>query len=270
MFEASKDSIAHFQMWWMLYWHAVLAAIVLCLAVSIMVRCRFRKWPVILMLFPAAVAVLWLRYCAVNPWISYQYRLTVTLDVDGKTISNSEVYEVLKARNPIRNRLTLGGVSNEQVVVFGEAIYFDVGGKPLLVTMAGSGGTNVPNAISVLARMVLRFGTTKLTELPPFKMATAEKIGADVPIDQLPIMITFADPTRPDTWRRVKLANPSQEFSQNFSIKSAHLQLTTERPGWPELPDHLPCFARSDPCFQRPFQSQYQSSRTVARLTKEP
>lgn len=140
MMGVSKDTIAHFQMWWLLYWHAVLAAVVLCLAVSVMVRRRFRKWPVILMLFPAAVAILWLRYCAVNPWVGYQYRLTVTLEVDGKPVSNSEVYQILKARNPIRNRLTLGGVSNEQVVVFGEAIYFSFPKSPLLVTMAGSGG----------------------------------------------------------------------------------------------------------------------------------
>ena len=240
MIEANKDSIAHFQMWWVLYWHVVFAAVVLCLAVCIMFRCRFRTGSVILLLFPAAVAVAWLWYCTANPWVSYRYRLTVTLDVDGNTVSNSEVYEVLSARNPIRYNLSLGSASSLQVVVFGEAIYLDIDGKPLLFTMAGGGGRNVPNAASVLASKVLRFGPTKLEELPPFQQATVQETKAAVPIAMLPIMITFADPARPDTWWRVKRAHPSQEFRQNVSIKSAHLQLTTDRPGWPDLPDHLP------------------------------
>jgi len=140
MIEAIKDSIAHFQMWWLLYWHAVLAVVVLCLAVYAMFRCRFRVGPVLALLFPTALAVAWLWYCAANPWVGYRYRLTVTLDVDGKTISNSEVYEVLKAKTPLRSGLTLGAPgSRYRVVVFGEAIYFGFPKAPLLVTMAGSG-----------------------------------------------------------------------------------------------------------------------------------
>jgi len=262
MIEANKDSIAHFQMWWLLHWQAVVAAVVLCLAVYFMFRCRFRTGPVILLMFPAAVAVAWLWYCAVNPWVGYRYKLTVTLDVDGKTVSNSEVYEVLKARTPLRSGLSLGAPgSKSQVVVFGEAIYFPFPKSPLLVTMAGSGGPNVPNAASVLAPKVLRFGPTKLKELPPFTKATADKTGAAVPINQLPIIITFADPTKPETWFIPSWI--SRDVGQtNVSIKSAYLQLTTERPGWPQLPEQLP--------WLRPLGSMFPLSfpRTSSIVTR--
>lgn len=52
-------------------------------------------------------------------------------------------------------------------------------------------------------------------------------------------MITFADPAKPETWTVPSWI--SRDVGQeNVSIKSAYLQLTTERPGWPELPKHLP------------------------------
>jgi len=78
-----------------------------------------------------------------------------------------------------------------------------------------------------------------LKEPPPYKKATAEKIGAAVLINELPIIVTFADPAKPESWFVPSWV--SRDVGQkNVSIKSAYLQLTTERPGWPDLPEHLP------------------------------
>ncbi|ODS01362.1 hypothetical protein AUC68_00425 [Methyloceanibacter methanicus] len=242
MIDASKDSIAHFQMWWLLYWHAVLAVLVLCQTSYVIYRYAAYFWPCFFALIPAVFAGAWLWYCAAYPWETYRYTLTVNIETDGKAVSNSSTYEVRKAKTPLMYALSLGAPgSSYRTVVFGEAIYFDVNGKPLLFTMAGSGEQNAPTSVSVLAYKVLRFGPTKLVELPPFKKATAEKIGAAVPIGQLPRAITFMDVDDPGSWRHIRrVVDYADTLGPNFVIQSAHLQLTTEQPGWPELPGHLP------------------------------
>lgn len=242
MIDTIKDSIAHFQMWWLLYWHVVLAVLVLCQTSYIIYRNAAYFWPCFLALIPTVFAGAWLWYCFAYPWETYRYNLTINLEFDGKTVSNSTVYEVRNAQTPLMTMLSLGAPgSHSRTVVFGEAIYFDVNGKPLLFTMAGSGGAEVPHAASVLAYDILRFGPTKLMELPPFEKATAARIEAVVPIGKLPETITFRDASNPESWRRVRRGtNYARDVNLSFAIKSASLRLTTERPGWPDLPDHLP------------------------------
>ena len=249
MIDAIKDSIAHFQMWWLLYWHAVLAAVVMAYCIYAMFRYAYHVWPVVVVLLPTLISGGWLWYCIAYHWDSYCYKLTVTLDVDGKEVSRSEVYEVLRASTPLREALVISEQNTSyRIVVFGEAIYFPFPKSPLLVTMAGSGSSQGPNAASVLAGQVLNHGPTRLQEDSPYGKATAERVGAEVPINQLPIMITFADPAKPETWTVPSWI--SRDVGQeNVSIKSAYLQLTTERPGWPELPKHLPWLRSLDCIF---------------------
>jgi len=119
MMGLSKDTIAHFQMWWMLYWHAVLAVVVLASSVYVAFRYFRSIWPIFVVILPAVVSVVCLMTFVNNPWVSYRYRLTVTANINGYTISKSQVYEVHNARF----YLSLGETRRNNILVFGEAIF---------------------------------------------------------------------------------------------------------------------------------------------------
>jgi len=106
--------------------------------------------------------------------------------------------------------------------------------------MAGGNRPDTPNSISALALTVLGTSPSVLQEPPPYSERLQRGIVNPVPIRELPEVITFADASDPSSWRRVPRSLDPSESGLRFSIESASLQLTSERPGWPDLPDRLP------------------------------
>jgi hypothetical protein len=223
-----KSAVGGLLMWGHIYWHVVLAVVVVCVALVVIGRATSLSWLRSLALIPAAIAVAWIVYSITYSWHVYRYELTVDLDIDGETVSKSGIYEVRRAETPLRQYLLLGApTAGQETVVRGEAIHFDLGrGNLLLVTMSGSNGPKNRQALSVLAQQILGVRDWKS---PVMQEAMQRGTKKPVPPELLPWMITFDDPNDPDSLRVVDPDNLSEIFGRDVSVKSAWLQMTEER-----------------------------------------
>ncbi|WP_156137610.1 hypothetical protein [Methyloceanibacter caenitepidi] len=234
----------------LVYWPVLLAILVLCTALVVIGRFAHLSWGWSYALIAAAAAVFWIGYSIAFPWHVYRYKLTVDLDVDGETISKSEIYEVRNAKTPLKRFFTLGSpTAGQEHEVFGEAIDFDIGGRHLLITMKGGSDLQGPFGSLLLAQRMLGINVWWSPEL---RRAMEQGIKKAVPIDALPIMVTFDDPSEPNSLSIVDRDQLSAEFGRSVSIKSASLQMTTDRPGPFDLPRVLTWLSS----INRPFPSR--------------
>ena len=199
-------------------------------------------------------------YNLANPWHTYRYRLTVDLDVDGKSLSQSKIYQISKADSPLRKYFAFES-GTEIRDVEGEALYFDLGAKPLVITLSGPSDSKGPTSVVVLAQHMLKVNDWNS---PVLQEAMKKGTKVSVPIDKLPWMITFDDPADPNSVRLIDPDNLSAVFGRNVSVSSASLEMTTKRPSKIEIFQHLPWLRN----IARPFPSEVTKSGLVITKTK--
>ncbi|ODR97189.1 hypothetical protein AUC70_13080 [Methyloceanibacter stevinii] len=236
-----------------IYWQVLLAILVLFAALIALGRLANLSWGSSLALIPAALAASWIAYGLAYPWHTYSFRLTVNLDVDGEVVSRSEIYQVWSAETPLQ-RILLGVGPQYRQEIIGEAIYFDIGQRPLVVTMAAINQGGVSTV--VLAPALLGAHAGGWWASPKFAEAIADKLAISVSLERLPDFITFLRPQDPNSLRLVDRDSLSGLYRHKVAFSSASLVFTSERPGPFNLLKHFAWLRSID----RPFPSKVEGS----------
>ena len=186
-----------------------------------------------LLIMPVAIFIVW--WFVLYPDFTGRYKLSITVDANGKTYSGATIYDVIYEWDP--QILPEQGSLTKWVT--GEALFVDLGGgRNLVVTLTarGSGRPSEPGNIDKLSSALFP------AELPTFafklRLATwktywdirmARKKGkVDVPLAALPTTVTFTDLADPTS---VKLVNPSDlaaTFGPGYRITRATIEVTDE------------------------------------------
>lgn len=236
-----------------IYWRVLLAILVLFAALIALGRLANLSWGSSLALIPAALAASWIGYSLADPWHTYSFRLTVNLNVDGETVSKSEVYQAWTAETPLQRFLLGVGPLYRQEVI-GEAIYFDIGQRPFVVTMAAYSQGGVSTVVLPPALLGAHAGDWWAS--PKFAEAIADKLDISVPLERLPDFITFLRPQDPNSLRLVDRDSLSGPYRHKVAFSSASLAFTSEPPGRFSLLKHFAWLRSID----RPFPSKVKGS----------
>jgi|HubBroStandDraft_4_1064222.scaffolds.fasta_scaffold06210_5 hypothetical protein len=199
---------------------------------------------VIVVLILIAIPVVWYRWNF--PTVSYRYRLTVAVEVDGQVHSGSSVIEVQYSFNP-KWVPPSWGVYNASVS--GQAVLIDLGARGTLVAAlhSGTGSGHVGVNADVLAARAFDPAGRSLGSGYP---AILEKLRAvsrmqghrDLTADNLPPFIWFSDVTNPDTARLLKPADFAGVVGDSARLASAEVEITSD-PLAIDLDKRLPWYA---------------------------
>ena len=200
---------------------------------------------VIVVLILIAIPVVW--YMWNFPTVSYRYRLTVAVEVDGQVHSGSSVIAVQYSFNP-KWVPPSWGVYNEYV--WGQAVLIDLGAHGALV--AALGGENydycLVNARDLVGRAyepatARRPCVTGYPRSPEIERELSQK-QAPVKLtpDNLPAFIWFADDTNLATAKKVKPEEFASVIGDSARLVSAQLEITHD-PLVFDLDKRLPAYA---------------------------
>jgi hypothetical protein len=184
---------------------------------------------VVLILVALILAVSYGIYSLLDtPTISYRYRLTVAIEVDGQVHSGSSVIGVRYTFNP-RWMPPSWGTYNASVS--GQAVLIDLGARGTLVAAlhSGTGSGHVGANADLLAARAFD-PTGRIFGSP----STLEKIRAvsqmqgheDLAADNLPPFIWFSDITNPDTAQLLKSADLAGVIGDSARLASAQVEIT--------------------------------------------
>jgi hypothetical protein len=146
--------------------------------------------------------------------------------VDNKIVSGSSVRELTW-----HERLPgAGGMDNSRFETRGSAVVVDLGARGVLfVTLHGwldrgpSKGRSVsPDAWTPVPALQPILGPPS----PEWRDRTG--VSAPVALDDLPVMVTFADPRRPDTVRLVDPGNLAATFGPGVALQSVTVEITRD------------------------------------------
>ncbi len=172
-----------------------------------------------------------------GPSASYRYKLTVSLNTpDGvKTGSNVVQVDYNKVSFPM---------SGEAHAVYGQALYLDTGGKPLVVllsraTFSGPNHWMSVDPVAVIARLCLGQEYGVFSFIESVKQFGRCHAAYPLEFDDMPDMVTFEDPKDPNTGRPVDPRNPAGALGPGVSVRSITIQVTDE-PITKEVDEHLP------------------------------
>ncbi len=161
------------------------------------------------------------------PTYTYRYRLTLDVETpDGSVRSGSSVVQVSQWRTPS----FIIPPDNVEVTVVGEATPVDLGeGRVLVALLRWEVGPNFyREPVGLAGIMGVR--------LTGWRGGTNEGLGQLVRLravrelrpDQLPMLVTFDDPARPETVRRVQPDDLAATFGSGFRLRRAAIELTAD------------------------------------------
>lgn len=151
-----------------------------------------------------------------------RYRLTLTLEVDGRTHEGSGVLQVTYAE---RSRI-LGANSSLTIKVEGEAVAIDLGSRGVLFALLheGNGPRSGPEWVVPNA-----FGVTKGgLGSEAFPTIEALKGSIDLAPQYLPLMVRFRDAGDPKTVERVDPGDLATTLGAGVRLTRATLQITRD------------------------------------------
>jgi hypothetical protein len=156
------------------------------------------------------------------PTYTHRYRLTVEVDVDGKTHSGSSVIEVSLQRRPKLLPET-GSVSR----IRGDAVFVDLGNAGNLVATLAAG----PNATKLDFARDLAIKAFDV----PFSGGYGQFIAIgkvrgtrEVPLRLLPTLVTFSDVRDPRSARVVEVDEFRRMFGPGVRFRRAFIEMTDE------------------------------------------
>jgi hypothetical protein len=166
------------------------------------------------------IPLLWLGSAFVfETWHSYVYRFRLTIEVEtpeGLKSGSSviEAFQTEKAGWIPQSPGTFGGVR-------GEAVFVDLGnGKNIIALLARGPNAEFVDVDDLPARALRRIGP-KWYQAAPQWTESAELTGNDVPT-----LVTFTDPSRPETARIVRPEDLEATFGPGFRFKGALIEMT--------------------------------------------
>jgi len=176
-----------------------------------------------------------LACCVAYPTYTHRYRLTVEVDVDGQVTSGSSVIETHWTAQPAG----LVGGKPFSVRVFGEAVYVDLGSRgPLIVTLFGDNiRERASTSRSAHELALVAFGLRR--DHAGLDALQRRRGRVELPIEALPLLITFTDVRDPRTIRAFTPAEVPSVFGPDVQLRSASVELT-DAPMSRSLADALP------------------------------
>jgi hypothetical protein len=171
----------------------------------------------------AVVGLYKLKY----PTYTYRYRMTVEIDAGGEVRSRSSVIEVTLTRVP---QLTTE-MGPFEYSAQGQAVFIELpAGKNIVALLAsGETGERRDYPVDVVPRV---FKVKKVEDLP--KLRGRRELAPD----QMPTLITVADPADAKTAQVVKLS--SIDGLLGAHLRSISVEMTTESVPAPDIELHLP------------------------------
>jgi hypothetical protein len=186
-----------------------------------------------------ALAALALSSCH-GPFVSYRYRLTVTVETPQGEKSGSSVLQSNESDN---RGVDLPLLSNSFVTrMTGEAVFVDLGERKNLIALmtCGQRGRDLYK-FQVLAAVTIERATGKL----PWQLNARElkTLGPfEVPEDFIPTLLTFSDLTNAELWRVVPEQDFEKIFGAGYQLKRVTVELT-DAPVTVSIEEKLPWLA---------------------------
>ncbi len=177
------------------------------------------KWPALIAVTLGAVYVL---YSAEHPTCKYRYRLTIDVDVGGRTVTGSGVIQVSEPSTPHWLR-QLGSAAH----IKGEAVTVDLGiHGPLFVLLEGGRFRGV----GALALGAFRSALPQPGFNADEACAILSKLNkaAELKKDQLPRLVTFRDPNIRGSAVIIDPDDMEAAFGPGVHFAGARIELTKD------------------------------------------
>jgi hypothetical protein len=167
-----------------------------------------------------AGGIIW--YWEAYPTYTYRYRLTVEVEVDGQVKSGSGVIEAVWNAQPAN----LAGGKPFNTRVHGEAVLVDLGGRrPFVVTLWSDDALERRQISQSADRLALRaFGLPANRD--GLSAISHRKGRVNVPLDALPMLITFVDANDPKTVRAFTLGELQEVLGPGVRFRAASVEIT--------------------------------------------
>ena len=166
------------------------------------------------------------------PIYTYRYRITVEVEVDGAIKTGSSVIEVTHWWDPTPGK----SFGHYSTAAKGEAVFVDLGQGRNVITLLASGPNG--NDVDYPLKLVLTlYGLT--FQVNDFAKLVGLRDHRDIPAQQLPTFVTFADLNDPKTARVVGPAEFEQVFGAGAHFKRAFVDMVSTGTwpfnalGWP-------------------------------------
>jgi len=200
----------------------------------------WKRSGVFLVAMPVAVFLVW--WFVLHPDFTGRYRLAITVDANGRTLTGATVYDVTYVWDP----QILPEQASLRKRVTGEALFLDLGGgRNLVVTLTarGSGRPSKPGGPNIKPGNIEELSSAlSPAELPTFafklRLATWKTLWdihaawrkgkVEVPAAGLPTTVTFTDLADP---KSVKLVDPTDlapTFGPGYRITRTTIEVTDE------------------------------------------
>lgn len=157
----------------------------------------------------------------VYPSGSFNYKLTLVVDDNGKQIIASGVREVTIA---VRPGIIL--VNGNYITLKGEAVAIDLGEKGVLFSLlGGSGGTD---AQTMFLQEFMYSGSASKKGIEFYKKLQQTGAKKELAFDKLPMLVRFKDINDPKTVEKIDPNDLEKTFGKGVKLVSATLEMTDE------------------------------------------
>ncbi len=182
-----------------------------------MQRFGWKRWGAVALALFAAWVVSQILWGGTN----WSQRLTVTVSVDGKPVSASAVTRI-NVRGGGKPILPDAGVYSFNVR--GEAVALEIPGRGWLFALLKPAPMSLAED-AFQTDNLLRAGEKRYSMFPRF-------IGQTITLQpkNYPLFVTFDDPARPETVKRVDPANLAASFGAGVRLESITLTITDDKP----------------------------------------
>jgi hypothetical protein len=162
--------------------------------------------------------------------VSWHQKLTIVVETPAGEARGASVTRIEKVSN--KGSLVLPEARGTRSYSFGEAVVVEVmPGKWLFALLEGEGGTDAGHWVYAAYDLTAALATNGY---PSFE-AAMEKLRAQpmnvpvpVPLDGMPLLVTFTDITDPTTVQRVDPENLAASFGPGVRLKAVTLEITEE------------------------------------------
>jgi hypothetical protein len=182
----------------------------------------------------AIVGAAVLVYCLSFPAVSYRYRLSITIRVDGNPYSGSSVIEVWRQFAPGWFQAFVHG-SGESVEVRGQAVFIDLGNRGALIAALADTYNHCVVAADDLVGRAFEPAEQRHRCVPGYSASYAyerslpEKRGSiNLTPDNLPAFLWFPDKTDLASVREIEHSQFSSVIGGMAELVSAQIEITSD------------------------------------------
>jgi hypothetical protein len=172
----------------------------------------------------AIVAALIIAYVVLFPGATVRYRLTLSAESDGVSISSASINEVTYRKNP----RVLGASAEIAIDAIGEAVELNFGPKGKLFALLQGGADSRSGADWIVLRAFdFPGGAVPSPVEEGLKKIRALSGIRELPLGSLPLLVRFEDINDPMTIRKVDPLNLEASFGPSTKLTSASLEVVS-------------------------------------------